>query len=66
MIPSKPQDHVSHSLIETENLAKQWLGDIDTKEEAFKFLEWSNSVRINDVGLVSLMPINDYSKENYN
>ncbi len=34
MIPSKPQDHVSHSLIETENLAKQWLGDIDTKEEA--------------------------------
>ena len=44
------------------NLIKNY---IDTKEEAFKFLEWSNSVRINDVGLVSLMPINDYSKENY-
>jgi len=44
------------------NLIKNY---IDTKEEAFKFLDWSNSVRINDVGLVSLMPINDYSKENY-
>jgi MoaA/NifB/PqqE/SkfB family radical SAM enzyme len=40
-------------------------GYIDNKDEVFKFLEWSNSVDINDVGLVSLMPINDYSKENY-
>jgi len=40
-------------------------GYIDSKEEVFKFLNWSNSVDINDIGLVSLMPINEYSKENY-
>lgn len=44
------------------NLIKNY---IDSKEEIFKFLDWTNSVGINDVGLVSLMPINDYSKENY-
>ena len=44
------------------NLIKNY---IDTKEEIFKFLDWSNSVGINDIGLVSLMPINEYSKENY-
>jgi len=40
-------------------------GYIDNKEEVFKYLDWANSVEINDVGLVSLMPINDYSKEKY-
>lgn len=40
-------------------------GYIDNKEEVFKYLDWMNSVNINDVGLVSLMPINDYSKENF-
>ncbi len=40
-------------------------GYIDSKEEVFKFLNWANSVNINDVGLVSLMPINQYSKDNF-
>lgn len=40
-------------------------GYIDSKEEVFKYLDWANSVEINDIGLVSLMPVNDYSKENY-
>ena len=40
-------------------------GYIDTKEEVFKYLDWANSVEINDIGLVSLMPINEYSKENF-
>jgi pyruvate-formate lyase-activating enzyme len=40
-------------------------GYIDNKEEVFKFLDWTNNVEINDVGLVSLMPINEYSKENF-
>ena len=40
-------------------------GFIDSKDEVFKFLDWSNEVGINDIGLVSLMPINDYSKDNF-
>ena len=40
-------------------------GYIDSKEEVFKFLDWSNDLGINDVGLVSLMPVNEYSKEKY-
>lgn len=40
-------------------------GFVDTKEEVFKYLDWANSVDINDVGLVSLMPVNEYSKENF-
>ena len=40
-------------------------GYIDNKEEVFKFLDWSNSVNVNDIGLVSLMPVNDYSKEKF-
>lgn len=40
-------------------------GYIDSKEEVFKFLDWSNEVGINDVGVVSLMPINQYSKDNF-
>jgi len=40
-------------------------GYIDNKEEVFNFLDWSNSVNVNDVGLVSLMPVNDYSKDNF-
>lgn len=51
-----------HQIQFRSNLIKNY---IDTKKEVFKFLEWSNSVHINDVGLVSLMPINEYSKENY-
>ena len=40
-------------------------GYVDSKESVFQFLDWTNSLGINDVGLVSLMPVNDYSKENY-
>ena len=40
-------------------------GYINNKEEIFKFLEWSNLIGINNIGLISLMPVNDYSKENY-
>lgn len=40
-------------------------GFIDSKDEVFKYLDWANEVGINDIGLVSLMPINEYSKENY-
>ena len=58
---SKLQTH-PHQIQFRCNLIK---GKIDSKEEVFKYLEWTNSVNINDVGLVSLMPINDYSKENF-
>jgi hypothetical protein len=40
-------------------------GYIDNKTEVFKYLDWMNSLGINDVGLVSLMPINDFSKDNF-
>jgi len=39
-------------------------GYIDSVEEVFKYLEWANDAGINEVGLVTLMPINDFSKEN--
>lgn len=38
---------------------------IDSKEEIFKYLDWSNELGVNDIGLVSLMPVNEYSKENF-
>lgn len=40
-------------------------GEVDTRDEVFRYLDWANSVGVNDVGLVSLMPINDYSRENF-
>ena len=40
-------------------------GYIDNKVEVFKYLDWMNSLDINDVGLVSLMPVNEFSKENF-
>jgi MoaA/NifB/PqqE/SkfB family radical SAM enzyme len=40
-------------------------GYVDSKEEVFKFLDWTNEIGVNDVGLVSLMPVNEYSKEKY-
>jgi MoaA/NifB/PqqE/SkfB family radical SAM enzyme len=43
------------------NLTK---GYIDSKEEVYKYLEYANSIGIQWLGLVSLMPINDYCKEN--
>lgn len=40
-------------------------GLIDSRDEVFKYLDWANDLEINDIGLVSLMPVNDYSKENF-
>ena len=40
-------------------------GYMDTKEKMYQYLEWVNSLKINHVGFVSLMPVNEYSKENY-
>ncbi len=40
-------------------------GYIDTKEEIFKYLNWANSINIRDIGLISLMPVNDYCKQNF-
>lgn len=51
-----------HQIQFRTNLIK---GFIDDKEKVFRFLDWSNEVGINTVGLVSLMPVNDYSKENF-
>lgn len=39
-------------------------GYIDSKEEIYKFLEFASSIGIQSVGFVSLMPINDYCKDN--
>lgn len=44
------------------NLIKGYTEDVNT---VFEYLDWANRCDINDVGLVSLMPVNDYSKENY-
>ena len=46
----------------TCNLIK---GYIDSKEEAIKYLEWASTIKAHTVSFVSLMPINDYCKENF-
>jgi len=38
---------------------------IDTKEKMYQYMEWTNSLEINAIGFVSLMPVNQYSRENY-
>ena len=40
-------------------------GYIDNKDEMYKFMEWTNSLEINNIGFVSLMPVNQYSRDNY-
>lgn len=58
--------------IQAENLDKNILhlscnlikGYIDSKEEIYKYLEFASSIGIQSVGFVSLMPINDYCKDN--
>ncbi len=40
-------------------------GYIDEKEKMYQYLEWVNSLEINNVGFVSLMPVNQYSRDNY-
>jgi len=40
-------------------------GYVDNKDKIYQYLEFANSLQVNSVGLVSLMPVNDYSKENF-
>lgn len=40
-------------------------GYLDNTDEVFKYLDWANNIGINDIGLVSLMPVNGYSKDNF-
>jgi len=40
-------------------------GYIDNKDDVKNFLEYSNYLKIKSVGFVSLMPINEFSKENF-
>jgi len=58
---SKLKTH-NHQLQFKCNLIK---GFIDSKEEFFKFMDWSNSIGIYDIGFSSLMPINDFCEKNY-
>lgn len=51
-----------HQIQFRTNLIK---GFIDSKESIFNFLDWSNEIGINTIGLISLMPINQYSIDNY-
>ena len=44
------------------NLIKNY---IDSKDEVYKFMEWTNSLEINNIGFVSLMPVNKWSMDNY-
>lgn len=40
-------------------------GYMDTREKLYQYLEWTNELKINNVGFVSLMPVNQYSRENF-
>jgi len=40
-------------------------GYIDSKEEVYKYLEFTNQIGIRSAGLVSLMPINQYCIDNF-
>ena len=54
--PNKSILHFSCNLIK---------GFIDDKDKIYQFLEWASSVDVRSVGFVSLMPVNEYSKENF-
>lgn len=40
-------------------------GYIDDKDKIYNFLEWTSDVGVKSVGFVSLMPVNDYSKDHF-
>lgn len=40
-------------------------GYVDSPKEVYKYLEFANNVKINDVGFVSLMKINDYCNNEF-
>jgi molybdenum cofactor biosynthesis enzyme MoaA len=54
--PDKTKLHLSC------NLMKDYIGN---KEEIIKYLEWASKISCNDIGFVSLMPINDYCKKQF-
>jgi pyruvate-formate lyase-activating enzyme len=58
-IKKLPQNHLFNL---TCNLIK---GYIDSKAEIYRYLEHAANLGIDYVGLVSLMPINDYCKQEY-
>lgn len=51
-----------HQIQFRTNLIK---GYLDDKDKVFQFLDWSNEIGVNTIGLISLMPVNQYSKDNY-
>lgn len=59
MIAAFPNKNVLHLSC---NLVR---GYIDSEEEVIKYLEFCNEVGVDDVGLVSLMGVNDYCKEHF-
>lgn len=54
--PDKNKLHLSCNLIR---------GYIDNEKEIQKYLEYASKLRINDVGLVTLMKVNDYCKKQF-
>lgn len=56
ILPNKDKIHFSCNLIKNY---------IDSREEIVKFLEWSASVGVMDVGFVTLMQINNFCIENH-
>ena len=40
-------------------------GYMDSKDKLYQYLEWVNTLGINNVGFVSLMPVNQYSRDNF-
>ena len=54
--PDKSKLHISC------NLMKDYIG---TMEEVINFLEWASSINCKDIGFVSLMPTNEYCKEQF-
>jgi len=56
------------------NISKTWQfhvtcnlikGYIDNKEEVYKYLDWVASINVASCSFVSLMPINEYCKDNF-
>jgi len=40
-------------------------GYIDNKEKLYQYMDWTNTLEVNNIGFVSLMPVNKYSRDNY-
>lgn len=40
-------------------------GYIDEKEKLYQYMDWTNTLGINSIGFVSLMPVNRYAMDNF-